>query len=564
MGWQDAPEVTSAAPATGWASAPLVDATPQPAPVNDFSGTLRLGNPLGGGQTFDTGITLPDAVNKRLANWGSGIDDLLVGAKGLFASDKHNTLSSLVTGQTESDKVKAEVGEKRKLDSKLNDDFVGKLLNFGGNVAPTLMIPGGWAGALGRAAPIVEGVAAGALQGAVQPVAQGESRVTNTALGGALGGVVPGVVQGVRSLAAPAGQASDLARTAIDTYGIPLGAADITSNRMVKGARSVLNDVPIIGGIGTAQNTAKQAAYNRAVGNVIGAPADQLTPAVMQGARTQISGELDRIWNNNNFRLDPQFVTDLGDIGQRLQSLKPQQAQEVNNQIQILLQRVSPTGEIPGNFVNNFQSELRLMVDGEKGLHKSVLQDLRTSVLDAFNRNVTGPDAQALAQARSQWGAYKTLEPLMAKGEVGVAGRAAGDVPAALLPNAVFQQYGARAGQSPFGELPAIGSRFIADRVPQMGGTPRALIQNSALGGALGMGAYASPLTAGLGAGAGAVSNWALGSPMLGRALLNAAPRRGAGSQTQLAPALREMLMTTFERAPVPFGIGMLTVPQEQ
>jgi hypothetical protein len=513
--------------------------------VKDFSGNLRVATPFG---TLDTGIGLPEGVNKRLAQYGSGVADWLLGAK------------QMAGGASKSD-----ANEKRKLDAQLNDDFTGKALSFAGNVSPSLAIPMGYLGVAGRAAPVLEGAIAGGVQGAFQPVGEGEQRAANVALGAGAGAALPAAVSGFRALATP--RDADLARRAINQHGIPLGVADVTDSKFLKGARSILNDLPVTGAMGAADREGVQQGFNRAVGRTFGENAGSLTPQVMANARQRISGELNRVWDNNNLRLDGQFINDLQTLQQRAASLNPEQAQAVNRQVQNLLARVGPNGEIPGNFVNNFQSELRLIADGEKGLHQRILNDLRQSVIGTFNRSVTGPDAAALAQARGQYKAFKTVEPLMNKAEAGVAGRVGGDVPAALLPAQVVSQYGTRVAQSPFADLSAIAGRYLVDRTPQTGGSVRAAMQNAGVGaltlGGLGTGAATLGLLpqAALGVGVGVGGQGLLGSTRAANALLTPNAQRGLLGAPQLAPAVRELLETQAMRAPVPLGIGLLTAP---
>jgi hypothetical protein len=514
---------------------------PASEPVQDFSGTLRIG-PL------DTGVSLPPSVNRRLAQFGSGVADWGLAARQIFGSA-----------------TKGDATEKSKIDAQLNDGLGGKALSVAGQIAPSLAIPFGYAGALGRAAPVVEGAIAGATQGAFQPVKEGDSRAFNMGVGGISGAALPAVVQGARALATP--RDTDLANRAINQYGIPLGVADVTDSRFVKGARSVLNDLPLTGAMGAADRDGVQRGFNRAVGRTFGANADNLSPQVMGQARQNIGGELNRIWNNNNLRIDPQFITDLQTQMGRMQNLNPQQAQAVNAQVQNLLQRVNQNGEIPGSFVNNWQSELRLAADGEKGLHQDILNSLRRSVINTFNRSVTGPDAQALTTARGQYKAFKTVEPLMNKAEAAVAGRVSGDVPAALLPNAVAQSYGSQVAQSPFADLSQIAGRYLVDRTPQTGGSVRALMQNAgvgtlALGGGLGGAAAAGSLPAAVAGAGGAIGlQGLLGSTRVANSLVTQPVQRGLMAAPQLTPALRELLTTSLQRSPIPLGLGLLTAP---
>lgn len=173
------------------------------------------------------------------------------------------------------------------------------------------------------------------------------------------------------------------------------------------------------------------------------------------------------------------------------------------------------------------------------------VQALTAVVLD-FDGGET--PAQVLARTAALRGnqatykAFKTVEPLLNKAEVGVAGRMPGDVPAALLPQAVANSYRGGVAGAPLAELAQMGSRFLVDRVPQTGGSAKALLQNSmVVGGLLGTGGITSPLAL-IGAPAAIRLNKALGSAALSRGLLAPAAGPGAGLGLKaglLAPAAR-------------------------
>lgn len=501
-----------------------------------FQGNLRLATPFG---TVDTHIPLPETVNKRLAQFGSGVSDLG------FAFAKPEA-----------------VDEKRKIDAQLLDSGVGKGLRFLGKAAPAMAIPniGG---------PVLGGMGAGALMGVTEPVGTGESRIGNTVTSTVLGGVVPAAIKSAQWLAKPNAETATLARSALD-QGIPIGVSDISTNRFVKGTRSILDDLPFVGGIGERANNAKQAGFDVANAKVVGESAP-LTPEVMSAAKKRIGGELNKVWDNNNLKLDGPFIQDLQRIQQDAATkLNPEQAATVNKHIQNLLAK-SNNAEISGGFANNWQSELRMAADSEKGLAQKVLSDLRKSTLDAFNRGVSPADAAALKTAKTQYGAYKTLEPLMNKSEVGVAGRTPGQVPANLLPQRIVQQYGS-AARSPFGDLPQIGSQFIVNRTPQTGGSPRAAIQNMGIGSILtgGAGAGLGGLAAGgpgalggaaIGMGGGALIEKLLSSPDVTQSVILPAVKRGLLDNPQLSPAVLELLKKSASRLPVAAGMGLLSAP---
>lgn len=506
-------------------------------PVSDFSGNLRFATPFG---TLDTRIPLPQMVNRGLAQLGSGFADY--GA----AFD-----------------APAQVDAKRAIDRPLLDMPGGSTLNFAGKVGPAMAVPniGG---------PVLGGMIAGGVMGAMEPVGTGESRGFNAASSAALGGFIPGAVKGFQALARPDAAKADLARSALRD-GIPVGVSDITDSKFLKSARSVLNDVPFIGGIGERQAAKTQEGFNKAVAKVVGESADSLTPQVMANAKTRIGGELNRIWENNNLKLDARYVADVQQILQDATAkLNPEQAQSVIKQVRNLMQKQN-NGEIPGAFTNNWQSELRMLADGEKGLAQKYLNDLRQKTIQAFNRSVTGADASALSKARMQYGAYKTLEPIMNKAEAGVAGRVTGDVPAALLPGRVVEQYGS-AARSPFGDLPQIGSQFLVDRVPRTGGSTRAAIQNTLVGSGLmsGGAAAGAAVAGGLGSGVGlagglgltAILEKALGSPTIARSVLaNPQVQRGLLDNPEFSKAMLEIMRNSASRLPAAAGMGLLSAP---
>lgn len=491
----------------------------------DFKGTLRVG-------PFDTGINLPEGVNRRLAQFGSGMADLQQGISQRFGNA-----------------TEADTAEKRRIDAQLNDDTTGKVLSVAGKVAPWLAVPAGG---------VVNGVAIGLASGFLEPTANGDSVGFNTLTSGVLGGVVPAAVSGFKTLAAPS---DSLASKAVNQYGIPLNVADISNSKFLKAGKSILDSLPVTGTIGATQSEAKQVGFNRAIGKTIGVEADKLTPDVMLNAKGNISSELNRIWNSNNLVVDNQFIQDLSAIRQKVQNLNPEQQASVNKVIANLRSKVDANNTIPGSFVNNWQSELRMMADGEKGLHQSALSDIRKAAINAFNRSVTGADAQALGTAKTQYGALKTLEPLMNKVEAGTAGRISGDVPAALLPGAVATQYGTRVSQSPFADLAPIAGRFMVDRVPQTGGSVRALMQNAGVGATLaGAGAMTS-LPATLGSiTAGVAAQGAL-SPAAAKLLLQQAVPRGLLDKPEVMAALKEIASGQIKRAPIPLGMGLLSTP---
>lgn len=377
--------------------------------------------------------------------------------------------------------------------------------------------------------------AGGAITGGATAAAVNPEDVVS---GAVAGGAMPGAVRALGSVGSavgrqlrPGGDSAQLARKAID-MGAPLGIADVAEGKFTKAVRSVLNDAPLTGGIGAAQNDAKQKWFNRAVGEVFDAADDKLTPQVMDAAKTKMGDEFDRIWSNNSLKVDNQLLTTLSKTRANASMLPKAERSRIVSMLDDLEGQVVQAADgsmvIPGEVANRYQSSIRKASESAQGFLKNDLTDLRKDVIGAFNRSVSADDAAALALNQRKYKAFKTVEPLLNKGEVGVAGREAGDVPAGLLPGAVLQSYKSNPAGSPLAELSKIGSKYLVDRTPQTGGSIRAGIQNSAIGAALGMGALSNPLLAAGVVPVGMGLNQMLGSPMLARGLLSAqAPQMG-------------------------------------
>lgn len=347
-----------------------------------------------------------------------------------------------------------------------------------------------------------------------------EEADTGAAIGATLPGAakIAGTIGGALGRSIVSNKNDDLARKAINEYGIPLDFASVKGGPMAKATKSILDDLMLTSNIGEARREAAQEGFNRAVGRQFGADAPSLTPDVVDAAKKKMGAEFTRIWGRNTLKIDPQFVQDLQQIqSDAVSKLNPEQAAQVNRQVQNLLQKAQGL-DIDGAFANNWQSELRMAAESEKGLHQKVLTDLRKAALSAFNRSVSPEDAASLAMNTKQYKAFKTVEPLLRKSSVGEAGREIGNVPAALLPSAVAKSY-SDPSSVPLGELAQIGSRYMVDRTPRTGGSIRAGLQNLGVLGGAAMGGV--PAVA-IGVPSALAAQAMLTSPKLAKAAVNA------------------------------------------
>lgn len=512
---------------------------PTAEPVTDFKGTLQFG-------PFDTGLQLPEGVNKRLAQLGSGI------------ADWTTRLGQLRGGVSEQD-----VEEKRRLDAALRNDFTGKALGVVGQALPALAIPAA------AGAPVLSGIGAGALTGFMAPIGPGESATANTVLGAGLGGALPLAFKGAQSMLRPDAATAEAAAKAA-ANNIPIAAGDLSKNRFVQAARSFTNDLPVIGLPGQMLKEQQQAALNRAVGGTFGSAEARLTPDVIDAARSRMGSEFDRLWGRNNLTVDAPVFAKLTQLQAMVADLPKAQASKMQSEIDNFLSKMNPNAagapEVSGEAANYFQQWLRKQSAGQQGGPlQEAFSDLRKTVIDAFNRSIGPQDAAALTRNRTQYKAFKTVEPLLDKGVVGTAGRTAGDIPAALLPEAVRGSYSGLSSQTAapqLADLAQVASRFMVDRTAQTGGSPRAMLQNMGLGGALlgGGAAIGGGGSAALGAAGAGGLNWLLNSPAMARALLNSSPQRGLLGAPNARELLKEAGLLSIGRAPLALP-GLLTSP---
>lgn len=512
-----------------------------PAPQKgNMLGDLAAGAVRGAGSIGATLLTPIDALARK-----AGIQNDFIGR-----TDRRESMDAALQGLGANTDSLAYKG------AKVGAEIAGTLPVGGVLAKGAAMVPG-----LARLAPAIAsgGISApganlltraaggaitgGATAGLVNPEDAG--------LGAMIGGAMPGaamaagkVGQAIGRQLKPSAEVAPLARRAME-MGAPLGVADVAEGKFTKAVRSVLNDAPMTGGIGAAQNEAKQKWFNRAVGEVFDAADDKLTPEVLDAAKKKLGAEFDRIWGSNNLIVDDKLMASLGKTRANAMMLPKGERARIVSMLDDLEGQIAqaPDGSIviPGDVANRYQSTIRKTAESAQSFLKDELTRLRGDMLSAFNRSVSPEDAAALALNQKKYKAFKTVEPLLAKGEAGVAGREAGDVPASLLPNAVMSSYKSNVAGSPLAELSRIGSKFLVDRTPQTGGSARAMIQNSAIGGALGAGMLTNPALALPVIPLGMGLNKALGSPALARSLIDAqmAPMGGLLSVGQKsAPVL--------------------------
>lgn len=580
MTWKNAPLV-DAAPA--WASAPEVDvgstSKPAVAPVTKAKdpGMFKyLPKFLQDMPMMQLANAATPALGNQLAGagggLGAGVGGVALNIQDYLGAGLQKLGAEKLGGMLSRDALKG----KSKLAYELMPYQIEAPIATGtgklaGEIAATLPVGGllgkgaeALFGGTKYAAPIVEGLKTGGLS--VDKLKGGAGLLTRAATGAATGGVSAGLidaqqaktgalVSGALPVVAkaagelgtfigkafkPSEKSAPLVKEAI-ARGMPLGVADIAEGNFAKATRSILNDLPLIGGPGAALKEAQQAWLNREVGKTFGVNADRLTPEVIQGAKDNFDNAYTQIWKNNILKVDDATLKSFNEVKKSASMLPAGERARVGGMLKDLQQQVQK-GEggafIPGEVAQRYRTKITEMESLSSGFLKKDLSNLKKAIDASFKNSVSAADAQLLKQTDKQYKAYKTVSEILNKGELGVAGREAGDIPAALLPEAVRKSYPSNSGKTELGRLSALGSKFMVDRVARTGGSTRALIQNSAIGTGLTAGIYTNPV-AGLAAIPTAYGlNKLLNSPSL-------ANRAANFSAPQISPEILRALQRT-------------------
>ena len=155
-------------------------------------------------------MSLPERVFKGL---GAGFADIPLAIRQIFAKDKPEKLSDLVSGDTPAKRLQREAADKREVDKYLSKSTdlgvlpdqvygvdtptLGSTAQFYGKTAPTTLLP---ATRLAGLKGLASNVAVGTGMAALDPTVEGESRAWNMATGGALSGVLPMATSAVRGV----------------------------------------------------------------------------------------------------------------------------------------------------------------------------------------------------------------------------------------------------------------------------------------------------------------------------------------------------------------------------
>lgn len=343
---------------------------------------------------------------------------------------------------------------------------LGNMLMRGGSLAANGAIQGATAGAISSGLsdqPIGDQVTQGAKLGAVGGVAFP-----------VIGSAVGGLTNKLLGAASVSPETAQLAQAARDTYNIPIRAGQISESPGVRFLDSSLSRTPGMGY--TAANAAQGSAFNTAVANTFGETADKITPQVMAAAKTRIGGVMNDVASKSSIVQDAPFIAGLKNVAQEAGSvLAPSEQKILGTQMQNVMSKFENgqpmTGEAYQALTRTGSPLDRVMNSNDSNLRHYAGQ-IKDTLDDALERSTPPDQLAALQQARSQYKAMKTIEPL-------VASSVDGSVSPAKLMTAVKSSYSnmAYGGGGQLGDLARIGQRFLKE--PPSSGTAERLQSGS-------------------------------------------------------------------------------------
>lgn len=288
---------------------------------------------------------------------------------------------------------------------------------------------------------------------------------------GQIGANAGTAVTGLRQVAGgplDAGTAA-LAQRAND-LGIPLAPGQLSNGWVTRNLYDLGGKIPFSGA--DEFSAAQRAAWIRAVSRVAGENADHITPEVLSNMRDRLGTVFNGVAGRTSIPMSNNFLSDLQDVVTRARlntsaaNVEPIERQALN----IINTAANNGGDIGGRAYLDLTAkggDLDTMMQSTDPAIRQAGIRLRQVIDNHLAQNAATGDVAALEQARAQWKAMKTIEPLTLRADtVGGATPSTGDIDPSALLSAVKRSYKnaatASIGEIPLSDLAKIGQRFLA------------------------------------------------------------------------------------------------------
>lgn len=282
----------------------------------------------------------------------------------------------------------------------------------------------------------------------------------------------------------PAATASEAERRRLVDFArganIPLTTGQITGNKGVQTLESVLEALPLSGGLQRGLINRQREAFNREVTGSTGAPLDAFTRAAREQRRGELGQEFNRLSAGTTVNLDPQFTTQLNDALTRYRQQLPQDvSRNIEARLQTLIDASTQPGnpQIPGEIYQGIRSTLGRQANSiGRGETADALREMQRA-LDAAARRSLPPDVGARWDTvRDQWGNLRTIEAGMRNADAAV-----GDISPRAL-GASVDSSNRRGSAQNLTNISDVGRKIIGDQIANSGTPQRSFWQNLVTG----------------------------------------------------------------------------------
>ncbi len=358
------------------------------------------------------------------------------------------------------------VAESRRLNKPLMQTTAGQVGSFIGNLAPSMLAPGGG---------LIKTLASGGALGALAPTTADESVAENALYGAGGAGLAKGLfslggraLRPVRTTLKPS--QARLAEKA-QAAGINLTPAQKTGSTPLKWTESVLRDLPFSSGMQQNVTDAQWKAFNKAISKTMGSRASEFSEDTMAAIKRSVGGKIGKIAERNTLDITDDLLNKLASESDSAARFETQSTGKVvQNYIDEFLSKAD-NGRVSGTTYRKLDSALGRRVRGTTdGDLRNALGKLREVLRDGMDKSISPNDAAEWATLRNQYRNMKLVEPLAAKS-------VSGEIRPNLLLNAAIRGDKTAAYRpSELKDLGKIGKQFLTEP-PSSGTAQRSMYQ---------------------------------------------------------------------------------------
>lgn len=269
---------------------------------------------------------------------------------------------------------------------------------------------------------------------------------------------------------------------------VPLTTGEITGSKGLQTLESVMETLPLSGGLQGRFNDRQREAVNRLVTGFTGEPVPAFTNAEREARRQELGQTFQRLAQGTTVNLDQPFLNDLNaTLARYQQQLPPDVYRNVEQRLQALIGAATQPGnaQMPGELYQRIRSSLsQQATDAGNREVGQALRGARNALDAAARRSLPADVAAEWDQVRQQWGNLRTIENSMRNTDAAV-----GNIAPRSLGQAV-DTANRRGGSRDMTDTAAALRKVIGDKIGQSGTQPRSFWQNLVTGGGIGGAAY--------------------------------------------------------------------------